>query len=404
MHGAGPDGSATALVIGAGPAGLMAAGELARAGIETVLVDAKPSVARKFLMAGKSGLNLTRDEPPAAFLSAYGEAADWLRPMLDAFGPGDVQDWARGLGQALFTGSTGRVFPKAMKASPLLRAWLAQLDGEGVTIRTRWRWTGWREGAVLFDTPEGPRGLRPRATVLALGGASWPRLGSDGAWAPILAKEGVDLAPFRPANVGLCVEWTAHMRRHFGKPVKSTRLSAGDTVTRGEYVISQRGLEGGAIYALSRDLRAQAPLLADLCPDLPLAKVATRLARPRGGTTLSNHLRKTLRLDPARIALLMEFGSPPSDPTALAGLIKSLPIRHAGLRPLSEAISTAGGIRRAALTGGLMLRARPGTFAAGEMLDWEAPTGGYLLTACLATGRHAGRAASAWLKGQSCPI
>jgi hypothetical protein len=281
-----------------------------------------------------------------------------------------------------------------MKASPLLRAWLAQLAGQGVEVRTRWRWTGWQDGAVTFDTPEGRVGVRPRVTVLALGGASWARLGSDGAWAGILSAQGVPLAPFRPSNAGLSVEWSVPMAKHFGQPVKATALHAGSVVSRGEYVITARGLEGGGIYAICAAVRDGAPLCVDLVPDLAPETVAQRLSRPRGKATLANHLRKALRLDPARLALLMEFGRPLPEADALARLIKALPIRHAGLRPMDEAISTVGGIPWDALDDRLMLTAQPGVFAAGEMLDWDAPTGGYLLTACLATGRWAGQAAA----------
>ena len=379
-----------ALIIGAGPAGLMAAEELARAGRRVLVAEARPSVARKLLMAGKSGLNLTRDEPFDRFLSAYGTTADILAPMLRAFGPQEVKNWAIGLEQSLFTGSTGRVFPTAMKASPLLRAWLARLAGMGVEIRTGWRWQGWAEERVLFDTPEGPQRLTPQVTVLACGGASWARLGSDGAWAQHLPRDQV--APFQPANMGFVVAWSDHMRRHFGAPVKGVALHAGNAASRGEFVISQHGIEGGGIYAVSRALRDGAALSLDLAPDLTLDQLRARLARPRGKTSLTNHLRKTLRLDPAKIALLMEFARPlPDDP---APRIKALPIPHAGPRPMDQAISTAGGLRFDALGPDLMLHARPGTFAAGEMLDWEAPTGGYLLTACLATGYWAGRHAA----------
>ncbi|WP_172300119.1 TIGR03862 family flavoprotein [Pseudoruegeria sp. HB172150] len=384
-----------ALVIGAGPAGLMAAGELSAAGLSTLIAEAKPSPARKFLMAGKSGLNLTKDEAPETFLAAYAEAAPWLRPMLEGFGPGDIKAWAQSLGQDLFTGSTGRVFPTTMKASPLLRAWLARLNQQGATLRTRWRWTGWNGDTVTFDTPDGARAVTPKVTILATGGASWPRLGSDGAWAPMLAEQGIPLAPFQPANAGLKIDWSGHMTRRFGTPVKGTRLTAGETETRGEFVISERGIEGGAIYMLTRALRDGASLSIDLTPDLTESEIESRLARPRGKDSLSNHLRKALKLDPAKRALLNEFGQPlPGDPASLARLVKALPIRHAGLRPMAEAISTAGGLPRASLDENLMLIARPGTFACGEMLDWEAPTGGYLLTACLATGRWAGRAAA----------
>ncbi len=384
----------TALVIGAGPAGLMAAGELARAGLSVIVAEAKPSVGRKLLMAGKSGLNLTKDEPLAVFQSAYtGSAAPMVKAAVADFGPVEVADWARDLGQAVFTGTSGRVFPKTMKASPLLRAWLGDLAELGVAFRTRWRWTGFEGETLAFDTPDGRQQMAPDVTVLALGGASWARLGSDGAWADWLAEKGVDLAPFQPANAGLAVDWSPHMARQFGSPVKAVRLTAGDVSLRGEFVISARGLEGSAIYAVTKPLRGSAPLLLDLCPDWDEAEVATRLARPRGKATVAAHLRKTLRLDPARLALLMEFGRPLPEGAALATLIKALPVRHTGFRPLDEAISTAGGITTSALDG-YMLRACPGVFAAGEMLDWEAPTGGYLITGCLATGRAAGRAAA----------
>ncbi|MBE0414326.1 TIGR03862 family flavoprotein [Yoonia sp.] len=380
-----------ALIIGAGPAGLMAAEVLSQAGVRVTVADAMPSVGRKFLMAGKSGLNLTKDENTADFLAAYGDAPDMMRRAVGDFGPDAVMDWAKGLGQPLFTGSTGRVFPEVMKASPLLRAWLARLGDHGVTLRTRWRWCGWDGAQTLFDTPQGRVTITPKITVLALGGASWARLGSDGQWARFLPD---DVAPFAPANMGLVVHWSDHMARFLGQPVKSTALSAGGATTRGEWIISAQGIEGGGVYMLSRALRFGAPLVADLLPDWPLGRIRAALQKPRGKTSLSNHLRKVLRLDPVRIALLSEFGRP--FPDDLAPLIKALPVRHAGPRPMDQAISTAGGVRFDALTEGLMLRDRPGVFCAGEMLDWEAPTGGYLITGCLATGRWAGRAAIAY--------
>lgn len=379
-----------AVVIGAGPAGLMAAEVMAQAGLKVTIADAMPSVGRKFLMAGKSGLNLTKDEPQAAFLAAYAPRPAALDAALRAFGPGRVIDWARGLGQPVFTGTSGRVFPVAMKASPLLRAWLRRLDGLGATLRPRWRWQGWDGGAVVFMTPDGPAALAPDVTVLALGGASWARLGSDGAWARLLPGQ---VAPFRPANMGFAVNWSPQMARHFGQPVKAAALIAGPRRVRAEFVISARGIEGGGIYAVSRAVRDGATLTLDLLPDLALAQLRDRLARMSPGDSIANRLRR-LGLDPARAALVQEWGRPFS--ADLAPLLKSLPVRHSGPRPIDEAISTAGGLRWDALDG-FRLRDRPATYAAGEMLDWEAPTGGYLVTGCLATGQAAARQALAEL-------
>jgi uncharacterized flavoprotein (TIGR03862 family) len=380
----------------------MAAEMLGRAGHRVVIAEQMPSAGRKFLMAGKSGLNLTKAEDPAAFGAAYGAQADWLAPMLEAFGPHAVQAWARGLGQDLFTGSTGRVFPTAMKASPLLRAWMARLSDLGVTLRPRWRWTG-REGqtGLRFETPDGPRCVTAGATVLSLGGASWRRLGSDGAWAGWI---GAETAPFAPANMGLEVAWSAHMARHFGMPVKGVALMAGGQVSRGELVLSASGIEGGGLYALGPVLRGGAPLVIDLCPDLPVVTLADRLGRVSGKASMATRLRKGAGLGPEKQALAQEFGRPlPVASEALARVLKALPVTHAGPMPLDQAISVAGGLCRGALDDRLMLTARPGVFACGEMLDWEAPTGGYLLTACLASGRWAGQGAADWLAAAQPP-
>ncbi len=379
-----------ALVIGAGPAGLMAAEELAKAGRRVVVCEAKSSPGRKFLMAGKSGLNITKNQDFYAFSKAYD--CPEMQPMLAEFGPDAVMDWCRGLGVAVFTGSSGRVFPEAMKGSGLLRAWLARLEGLGVERRTRWRWMGFEAGSdveFVFQTSDFLQVLRPAVTVLALGGASWARLGSDAAWVPWLADKAVEIEGFRPANMGFCVDWSGHMAKFYGQAVKGAALCVGDRRERGEFVISAKGLEGGGIYAVSRDLREGAGLVLDLMPDVSGAVVAERLGAMKSSETLANRLRK-LGLSAPALALVMEFGRdlPPEHS------VKALPIRLGPPRPIDEAISVAGGVRFSAVTADLELRALPGTFVCGEMLDWEAPTGGYLLTGCLATGRWAGRAAA----------
>ncbi len=375
----------------------MAAEVMAEAGLAVMVCEAKPSVGRKFLMAGKSGLNLTKDEPFGPFMQAFAEAQGPLRPMMSDFDSDAVQEWARGLGQEIFTGSTGRVFPKAMKASPLLRAWLTQLAGQQVQINTRWRWLGWDDGMLSFETPEGPQMLHADVTVLALGGASWARLGSDGAWATILADMGVACAPFAPANAGVAVAWSEYMGKHLGTALKGVRWRAGPYMSRGEATLSAGGLEGGGIYSVSHGVREGHDLALDLLPDMTVPEITARLSKPRGKMSLANHLRKTLKLSPAQIALLQEMGRPlPDGLRATARMLKALPIRHNGLRPMDEAISSAGGVPFEALDAGLMIRDMPGVFVAGEMLNWEAPTGGYLISACLATGRWAGKHAAVW--------
>jgi uncharacterized flavoprotein (TIGR03862 family) len=375
----------------------MAAESLARAGHSVRLADQMPSLARKFLMAGKSGLNLTKAEPPADFAARFSDAPAAFRDAISAFGPDQVEAFARDLGQDTFRGSTGRVYPVAMKASPLLRAWLRRLSGFGVDVRTRWRWTGWDGDATLFETPDGPARLTPDATVLALGGASWRRLGSDGAWRDIFSSEGMGTTPFKPANIGFRIDWTPHVAPFFGTPVKGTRLTAGDLDSRGEWIVSARGIEGGGVYEVSAAARDGAPLVIDFAPDLTVAALTSRLARSGSKASTTERLRKA-GVGGVERALLNEWARPlPPEPEALARAIKSVTVPHTGPRPMDEAISTAGGVSWNALDEHLMLRARPGVFCAGEMLDWEAPTGGYLITGCLATGRKAGTSAARWL-------
>ena len=382
-----------ALIIGGGPAGLMAAETIAKAGQRVVVAESKPTLARKFLMAGKSGLNVTKDEPLATFLTRYD--ADWLAPMVADFGPQEVVAWCQSLGQAMFTGSSGRVFPEMMKGSPLLRAWIARLESLGVSFLTRWRWTGFDGDLLVFDTPTGRQTLSARVTVLALGGASWPRLGSDAAWVPLLAERGVHIAPFKPANMGFFVDWSPFMAPYFGQAVKGAALSAGNQIERGEFVISNRGVEGGGIYALSKALREGQTLRLNFLPDLSDGNLTTRLERLKPKDSLANRLRK-LGLSPAAVALVLEFGRA----LPIAQAVRDLPVPLGPPRPLDEAISSAGGICQSSLTDGLELKAIPGVFACGEMLDWEAPTGGYLLTASWATGLWAGRHAVSALQSK----
>ena len=379
------------LIVGGGPAGLAAAEVASAAGASVLLAEQKPSVGRKFLMAGKSGLNLTKDESADQIVSACG--APWLAPILRDFDADAMRAWAAGLGQEVFTGSSGRVFPVAMKASPLLRAWLARLAP--VDIMVRWRWLGQDDGTHRFDTPRGVVAVRPRASVLAMGGASWSRLGSDGLWVERMGD--LAIAPFRPANMGFDVDWSPHMARFSGNPVKDVALIHGDTRRQGEFVISKTGVEGSLIYAMSSLLRDAPDAALDLAPGRDLAALEQAIAKPRGKQSMSNHLRKATGLPPVKLALLREAG-PLGDASAIAARIKACPLRLIRPRPMDEAISVAGGIKAGELDEWLMLTAYPGTFAAGEMLDWEAPTGGYLLTACIATGRHAGAAAARWAR------
>jgi uncharacterized flavoprotein (TIGR03862 family) len=400
------------VIIGAGPAGLMAAEVLAQGGVAVTIYDAMPSAGRKFLMAGRGGLNLTLSEPLPQFLARYREAMPHLKAAIEAFPPQALRDWSEALGQETFVGSSGRVFPKAFKASPLLRAWLRRLDSLGVKLALRHRWTGWdEEDRLLFETPDGARAVEPSATVLALGGASWPRLGSDGAWAEILAAKGVKISPLRPANSGFTVAWSEIFRDRFeGQPLKGVALTFGKHTTRGEAIITRAGIEGGAIYALSAEVReailrdGSAMPNINLRPDAETGELTAKLSAARGKQSFSNFLRKAANLSPVAIGLLQEAAKTSGKPLAalspagLAHLIQAVPVQLNGVAPIARAISTAGGISFDELDDAFMLRRLPGVFAAGEMLDWEAPTGGYLLQASFATGAAAGRGVLKWLE------
>ena len=397
----------TVAVIGAGPAGLMAAEMLAASGVAVDVFDRMPSVGRKLLMAGKGGLNITHTEPRARFDSRYGERRAALEPMLRAFGPDDLRAWVHGLGIETFVGTSGRVFPHEMKAAPLLRAWLHRLRTAGVKIHVRHRWLGWdTAGSLAFATPAGERAFGADAAVLALGGGSWPQLGSDAAWVDILERRGVALQRLKPANCGFDVEWTEHFRTRFsGSPVKPVMATFGNVRRQGELVVTDTGIEGSLVYALSEKLRyaiereGDATVDLDLAPDWQEARLVSELSRPRGSRSLSSHVQSRTGIKGVKMGLLREVLSPDeaADPARLAATIKRLPLKLARPRPLAEAISTAGGVAFEALDERLMLRALPGVFCAGEMLDWEAPTGGYLLTACFATGRAAGAGAAEWI-------
>ncbi|WP_082649696.1 TIGR03862 family flavoprotein [Bradyrhizobium lablabi] len=407
-----PTTSQPVAVIGAGPTGLMAAEVLAQGGAAVTVYDAMPSVGRKFLMAGRGGLNLTHSEPLPQFLARYREATPHLKAAIEAFPPQALRDWSEALGQETFIGSSGRVFPKAFKASPLLRAWLRQLDSQGVKLALRHRWTGWDEQDRLrFQTPDGPRAIEASATVLALGGASWLRLGSDGAWAEILAAKGVGVSPLRPANCGFTVSWSDIFRDRFeGQPLKGIELSFGSHSVRGEAIVTRSGIEGGAVYALSAELReailrdGQATLNIALRPDANVGELTAKLSAAKGKQSLSNFLRKAANLSPVAIGLLQEAAKASGmslaglSPADLAGLIQAVPVQLNGIAPIERAISTAGGIALDQLDDDFMLQRLPGVFVAGEMLDWEAPTGGYLLQASFATGAAAGRGVLKWLK------
>lgn len=405
----------TVAVIGGGPAGLMAAEALARGGVRVDLYDAMPSLGRKFLLAGVGGMNITHSEPFDAFLSRYGARAETIGLLLEAFPPDALCEWIHGLGIETFVGSSGRVFPRGMKAAPLLRAWLHRLREAGVRFHVRHRWLGWtEEGALRFASPQGELSVCADAAVLALGGGSWAKLGSNGAWLTLLAQRGVEVAPLLPSNCGFTAAggWSESLRSRFaGQPLKTVALHFTDEAghaheRKGELMLSDSGIEGSLVYALSAPLRDTIEALGavtvrlDLAPDKSLQRVIAEVAHPRGSRSLSSHLQSRAGIKGAKMALLRELlpAIQLNDPVKLAHAIKSLPLTLAAARPLDEAISSAGGVRFEALDDALMLRTLPGVFCAGEMLDWEAPTGGYLLTACFASGRAAGQGALDFLR------
>ncbi len=395
-------------ILGAGPAGLIAAEHLSAAGHAVTIFDQMASPARKFLLAGRGGLNLTHSEPATAFVARYAAAAPLMERALAGFSQQHLTAWCEGLGQPVFTGSSGRVFPRALKAAPLLRAWLRRLNAQGVRLATRHRWLGWSaSSALLFATPDGERAVTPDATLLVLGGASWPRLGSDGAWVPLLRAGAVQVVPLRASNCGLSIVWSAVFADRFaGSPLKRVALTAGGRTVRGEGVVTQAGLEGGVVYALSAPIRqaldeaVPATLHLDLRPDLSQAELAARTDGARQGRSLPNFLRQSAHLPPVAIGLVQEALHAGAQAAPLSGLIKSIPLRVTGTQPIARAISSAGGIALAELDDHLMLRRRPGVFAAGEMLDWDAPTGGYLLQGCFSTGVLAARGVMRFLEGR----
>jgi uncharacterized flavoprotein (TIGR03862 family) len=402
----------TASVIGGGPAGLIAAEVLARAGVAVTVYDRMPSVGRKFLLAGHGGLNITHTEDRDRMLARYGRSADRLAPMLDVFGPQDLRDWCAGLGEPTFVGSSGRVFPHAFRATPLFRAWLARLAELGVRIETRQRWTGWTDepGGLRFTGADGGTvDVVPDVAIVALGGASWPRLGSDGGWVGLFSDRGVAVAPLRPANVGVRVEWTSTFADRFaGTPLKNVGLAVrghGGQQARGDAMVTRTGIEGGPVYASGPAIRdaldadGRCVVEVDLRPDLTVDQLADRLRHRRPKDSGSTWLRRSIGLDPVAIALVRESrgGALPTDAAVMAELVKAVPVVVTATMPIERAISTAGGIAWSEVDESLMLRRMPGTFVAGEMLDWEAPTGGYLLQASFSTGVVAAQGALAWL-------
>ena len=384
-------------IIGGGPAGLMAAETAADNGLSVVIIDAKPTYGRKILMAGKSGLNITTDEAKSEFLDHYFNAKKWLTPIINNFDNEAVMKWAQELDQEIFTGSSGRVFPKSMKASPLLRSWLIRLSNKGVTFHQNWKWVGWQGDVAAFETILGKKLVKSHTTILALGGASWPHLGSDGLWADILKKNNVTVTNFQPSNMGFKIRWSKYMKRFFGTPIKSVRITSGEFSAIGEFVISKKGIEGSGIYAASKFMRDGNNLIIDLLPDTEIETLNKRHKHLSPKVSRSTFNRKILRLNNEKTAFFNEFSQHISTQD-ITHSAKSLLIPHEGPHPINEAISTAGGVSKSALNDNLMLKAKPSVFCAGEMLDWEAPTGGYLITACLATGKWAGLGAVNYIK------
>ena len=384
-------------IIGGGPAGLMAAETAADNGLSVVIIDAKPTYGRKFLMAGKSGLNITKDEAKSEFLNHYFSAKKWLAPIINNFDNEAVMKWAQDLDQEIFTGSSGRVFPKSMKASPLLRSWLIRLSNKGVTFYQNWKWVGWQGDVAAFETILGKKLVKSHTTILAMGGASWPHLGSDGLWADILKKNNVTITNFQPSNMGFKIKWSKYMKPFFGTPIKSVRITSGKFSTIGEFVISKKGIEGSGIYAASKFMRDGNNLIIDLLPGTEIETLNKRRKVLSPKVSRSTFNRKVLRLNNEKTAFFNEFSQHISTQD-ITHSAKSLLIPHEGPHPINEAISTAGGVSKSALNDNLMLKAKPSVFCAGEMLDWEAPTGGYLITACLATGKWAGLGAINYIK------
>ncbi|MGB0958840.1 MAG: NAD(P)/FAD-dependent oxidoreductase [Halocynthiibacter sp.] len=390
-----------AVIIGAGPAGLMAAYDLARAGVKVTLTDAMPTIGRKFLMAGKSGLNLTKSEDLPAFIARFPDCRAPLKAALKTFGPAEVTAFSHSLGQETFEGSTHRVFPKAMKASPFLRAWVSALTSMGVDVKTRWHWDQNVTLTPRFSTPEGPKTLTADVVILALGGASWPKLGSTGAWRDAFLTQGIQVTDFKPSNCGFAVPWSKFMAPFFGHPIKNVTLTSGNLTSHGECVITEKGLEGGGIYEVSAAIRNTGKLTLSLCPDMDRATLEGHISRSPKKASTATLLKRIKTLTPAKIALFHEFARPTPKREALAERLTALEITGLTPLPIAEAISVAGGVSFEALDDQLMIQSHEGVFCAGEMLDWDAPTGGYLLTACFATGRHAAQGALQLLRDKA---